>query len=162
MCVKGNSRMPRDDASVTVRLDSAASGKSLNQKKLDQLAQARIKSLEVHRRTQNKAKLEAKLNAIRSMLGPDMRADTIERVAKEMVAREEKHSAEVARLREKQMQATEELQTTMSAMRDEISRMRKVIAGQTTQNRPAGTAPRVKSLSEVGSHISSVASSRRT
>ena len=156
--------MPRDDASVTVRLDSAASGKSLNQKKLDQLAQARIKSLEVRRRTQNKAKLEAKLNAIRSMLGPDMRADTIERVAKpkEMVAREEKHSAEVARLREKQMQATEELQTTMSAMRDEMSRMRKVITGQTTQNRSAGTAPRVKSLSEVGSHISSVASSRRT
>ena len=97
------------------------------------------------------------------MLGSDMRVDTVERVAKEMVAREEKHSAEVARLREKQMEATEELQTTMSAMRDEMSRMRKVIAGQTTltQNRPAGTAPRIKLLSEVGSHISSVASSRR-
>jgi hypothetical protein len=96
------------------------------------------------------------------MLGSDMRADTIERVAKEMVAREEKHSAQVARLREKQMQATEELQTTISAMRDEMSRMRKVIAGQTTltQNRPAGTAPRVKSLSEVGSQISSPSSRR--
>ena len=155
--------MPRDDASaVTVRLDSVTESKPLSQKKLDQLARARVKSLEVRRRTQ-KAKLEGKLNAIRSMLGSDMRADTIERVAKEMVAREEKHSAEVARLREKQMEATEELQTTMSAMRDEMSRMRKVIAGQTTltQNRPAGTAPRVKSLSEVGSQISSVASSRR-
>ena len=149
--------MPRDDASVTVRLDSDT--KPLSQKKLDQLARARVKSLEVRRRTQ-KAKLEGKLNAIRSMLGSDMRADTIERVAKEMVAREEKHSAEVARLREKQMEATEELQTTMSAMRDEMSRMRKVITGHTTQNRPAGTAPRVKSLSEVGSQISSPSSRR--
>jgi hypothetical protein len=52
-----------------------------------------------------------------------MRTDTIERVAKDMVAREEKHSAEVARLREKQMEATEELQATMSAMRDEMARM---------------------------------------
>ena len=93
--------MPRDDASaVTVRLDSVTESKPLSQKKLDQLARARVKSLEVRRRTQ-KAKLEGKLNAIRSMLGSDMRADTIERVAKEMVAREEKHSAEVARLREK-------------------------------------------------------------
>ena len=47
------------------------------------------------------------------MLGSDMRADTIERVAREVVARKEKHSAEVARLREKQMDAIEELQATM-------------------------------------------------
>ena len=100
-----------------MRLDSVTESKPLSQKKLDQLARARVKSLEVRRRTQ-KAKLEGKLNAIRSM-----RADTIERVAKEMVAREEKHSAEVARLREKQMEATEELQTSMSAMRDEMSRI---------------------------------------
>ena len=93
--------MPQDDASATVRFDSAASGSnSLSQKKLDQPAQARIKSLEVSQRSQ-KAKLEGKLNAIRSMLGSDMRVDTVERVAKEMVAREEKDFFEVARLRNK-------------------------------------------------------------
>ena len=46
---------------------------------------------------------------------------------------------EVARLCEKQMEATEELQATMSAIRDEMARMRKVVNGQTTltQIRPA-------------------------
>ena len=91
-----------------------------------------------------------------------MRLDTVERVAKEMVAREEKHFFEVARLREKQTAATEELQATMSVMREELSRMRKAITIQ-NQNRSSDVmvAPRVKALSEVGSHISSVAAPRR-
>ena len=56
--------MHRDDASaVTVRLDSVTESKPLSQKKLDQLARARVKSLEVRRRAQ-KAKLEGKLNAM--------------------------------------------------------------------------------------------------
>ena len=146
--------MTRDDlSSVTVRLDSEAS-KPLSQAKVDQLARARVKSLEVRRR-KSAEKLQGKLNAIRSMLGNDLRADTVERVAREMAAREDRHAAELGRLREKQTVATEELTGALTSVRDELQRMRKAIPGRSSAM-SATSAPRVvKTLSEVGSQVSS-------
>ena len=145
--------MPRD-SSVTVRLDESGS-KPLSQAKLNQLAQARVKSLETRRRNQ-KAKLEGKLNAIRSLLGNDMRADTIDRVAKELVARDERHVSEITRLTEKQTAATEQLQHSVNSMRDEISRMRKEQLSYRSTSAPS----KVKTLSDVGSRVSSTSSHR--
>ena len=68
--------------------------KVLSQAKLDQLAEARARSLEVRRRNAL-AKVEGKVNHLRSMLGPDLKPDTVSRIAKEMIAVEERHEQEV-------------------------------------------------------------------
>ena len=112
----------------TVKLGDGT--KSLSQAKLDQLAQARVKSLEVRRRAQ-KAKLEGKLSHLRSMLGSDMRPDTVERVAKEMIAADDRHAAEVARLREKQVETTREINDTLVTLKDEMRSLRKTFRGST-------------------------------
>ena len=119
--------MVRDDSSVITigtRASSASNNKQLSQAKLDQLARARAKSLEVRRRAQ-KAKLEGKLSQLRSMLGTDLRPDTVERVAKEMIAQEERHANEVVRLREKHTAAMKELADSLNGCKDEMRSLRK-------------------------------------
>ena len=64
------------------------------------MALARARSLEVRRRNAL-AKVEGKVNHLRSMLGSDLKPDTVSRIAKEMIAVEEQHEQEVERLREK-------------------------------------------------------------
>jgi hypothetical protein len=117
---------------VTVRLEDIDEGvpkKSLSDSKIKTLEKARARSLEV-RRERASAKLEAKLNALRSVMGRDMRSDTVERVAREWIAHEDRNSQEIARLRERQIKASEELQDVLQNMRDDINRVRKAVSGQ--------------------------------
>jgi hypothetical protein len=127
--------MVRDDSSVITigtSASSASNNKQLSQAKLDQLARARAKSLEVRRRAQ-KAKLEGKLSQLRSMLGTDiLRPDTVERVAKEMIAQEERHANEVVRLREKHTTAMQELADSVTGCKDELRSLRKALPSNGT------------------------------
>eukprot|EP00966_Prymnesium_polylepis_P326152 7382076-Prymnesium_polylepis.1 len=126
--------MVRDDSSVITigtTASSASNSKQLSQAKLDQLARARAKSLEVRRR-QMKAKLEGKLNQLRSMLGSDLRHDTVERVAKEMINQEERHAQEVVRLREKHTSAMQELADSLTGCKDELRSLRKSLPSNVT------------------------------
>ena len=156
------------NASSVVTVNTEASGpkssKVLSQAKLDQLAQARVRSLEVRRQKQ-KAKLEGKLNHLRSMLGADLRPDTVQRVAKEMIALEERHEHEVERLREKHTAATQELSETISGCKDELRSIRKTLAshtlGHTTLKHvtmPKAITP--KDASQVSSYVSHTSSRR--
>ena len=117
--------MPRDDTStVTLDIDlddtPTSKGKtSLSQAKLQQLAHARAKSLEVRRRAQAN-KLQGKLNHLRYVLGNDMRPDTVERFAKELINTEE-------RLRAKQNALTEMLKDSITGFRDELRAIRKLV-----------------------------------
>ena len=63
-------------------------------------------------------------------MGRDMRSDTVERVAREWIAHEDRNSQEIARLRERQIKASEELQDVLQNMRDDINRVRKAVSGQ--------------------------------
>lgn len=77
--------MGRDSSSVvTVNMNSSKS-KPLSEAKQNQLALARARSLEVRRRNAL-AKVEGKVNHLRSMLGSDLKPDTVSRIAKEMIA----------------------------------------------------------------------------
>ena len=118
--------------------------KQLTQKKLDQLAHARVRSLEVRRRAQA-AKLQGKLTHLQSMLGSDMRPDTVERIAKEMLAQEEKHSNEIIRLRERQATSTEQLMEAFSVIRNELKHIREAQPGPIVKKKKEDH----KTLSEV-------------
>ena len=109
--------MARDDA-ISVDMGTKRVV-PLSQTKLDQLARARARSLEVRRR-KAKEKLEARLSQLRYVLGADMRPDTVERVAKEMMAQE-------SRLREKHASLIENLKTAINGFRDEMRAMRKLL-----------------------------------
>lgn len=109
--------MARDDA-ISVDMGTTRVV-PLSQAKLDQLAHARARSLEVRRR-KAKEKLEARLSQLRHVLGADMRPDTVERVAKEMMAQE-------SRLREKHASLIENLKTAINGFRDEMRAMRKLL-----------------------------------
>ena len=127
--------MPRDDEISVVTLSSEPTTKTvstLSQAKLDQLAKARAKSLEVRRRAQAN-KLQAKLNHLRYMLGSDMLPDTVERVAKELMNQEE-------RLRQKQNALTEKLSETITGFKDELHKLRKAHAP--TSKSSTDTIPR--------------------
>ena len=147
---------------VTVRLEDIDEGvpkKSLSDSKIKTLEKARARSLEV-RRERASAKLEAKLNALRSVMGRDMRSDTVERVAREWIAHEDRNSQEIARLRERQIKASEELQDVLQSMRDDINRVRKAVSGQHTGSAPTRPAARSSPIpkrpgSDVGSRASS-------
>ena len=136
--------MPRDDSSViTIGATTASSSKpkTLSRAKLEQLERARAKSLESRRKAQ-KAKLEGKLNHLRSMLGSDLRPDTVERVAKEMMAQEERHQNEIARLREKHVLASQELSESLTGCKDELRSLRKSLA-------PSSHAQHTTTLKEI-------------
>ena len=79
-----------------------------------------------------KAKLEGKLNQLRSMLGSDLRHDTVERVAKEMIHQEERHAQEVVRLREKHTSAMQELADSLTGCKDELRSLRKSLPSNGT------------------------------
>ena len=117
--------MPRDDTStVTLDIDlddtpTSKGKKPLSADKLQQLAHARAKSLEVRRRAQAN-KLQGKLNHLRYVLGNDMRPDTVERFAKELINTEE-------RLRAKQNALTEMLKDSITGFRDELRAIRKLV-----------------------------------
>ena len=151
---------------VTVRLENIdeEGPKNLSRAKLDQLERARAKSLEVRRRAQE-AKLQGKLNHVQSLLG-DVKPHSAERIAKEMVAAEDRNAKEIARLREKQIKASEELKDALESMRDDIIRVRKTVSGHTgsAPSRPAARSSPIPKCpaSDVGSRASSstVTSSR--
>jgi len=92
------------------------------------------------------------------LLGSDLRPDTVERVAKEMLSLEERHEQEVQRLREKHTTATQELTEALTGCKDELRSIRKTLAtnstGHTTLKHTALPA-KAKAASEVSSHVSS-------
>ena len=158
--------MGRDGSStVTVNMDGSSKIKVLSQAKLDQLAEARARSLEVRRRNAL-AKVEGKVNHLRSMLGPDLKPDTVSRIAKEMIAVEERHEQEVERLRVKHTDATKELTETLAGCKGELQSIRKVLAahnpvGHTTLKKIAAQGGPPSILSKAKTEASSQVSSRR-
>ena len=147
--------MGRDSSSVvTVNMNSSKS-KPLSEAKQNQLALARARSLEVRRRNAL-AKVEGKVNHLRSMLGSDLKPDTVSRIAKEMIAVEERHEQEVERLREKHTDATKELTETLAGCKEELRSIRKTLASQTHHSGHTTlkhvTAPALRAHSEVSSN----------
>ena len=140
-----------DDSStvVTVNLDEevprSKSGKPLSEKKIAQLSAAREKALHA-RRIKLKSRLEAKVSELRQVLGPDLRNDTIERVAAAMMKQEE-------RLRSSQNTLTEQLNEALLGVRDELRSLRKMHMGHVARpdTRPATSKPAPRTLSEVSS-----------
>ena len=96
------------------------------------------------------------------MLGSDLKPDTVSRIAKEMIAVEERHEQEVERLREKHTDATKEL-TNGNARSPAAKKscvlfarhwlLRLATAGHTTLKHV--TAPALRAHSEVSSNASS-------
>lgn len=158
-------RMPRNgDSSTVISLDTDGRAAStvvpLSQTKLDQLARARARSLEVRRR-KAKDKMEAKLQHLRYVLGSDMRPDTVERFAKEMMAQE-------SRLREKHGGLLENLKEAIHGFREELRSLRKLVdksggrTGAAASKQGGGTRPPASAVSSSPSVASlSVASSSR-
>ena len=110
-------RREDDDASIlTIKLDSLPETSKrkagpLSQAKLDQLADAREKSLH-SRRLKMKLKLEQKLGELHEVMG-DLRSDQLEKVARAMMEQE-------ARLRAKQAAMTDALATQVRGLHDEL------------------------------------------
>lgn len=158
--------MVRDDTSsvITVRTDASSKTSDLSQAKLNQLANARVRSLEV-RRAKAKAKLEGKLAHLQSMLGPDLRPDTVERVAKEMISQEEMHFKEVMRLRDKHANSLQQLNDTIATCKDELRMLRKTVTASPNHTQlgqiPLKGASRKAGASETSSQVSLGSSVRR-
>ena len=73
---------------IDVDTDAKSTVSTLSQARLDQLAKAREVSLR-KRRTHMKDRLEAKLTELRFLLGNDLRPVTMERIADQMLKKEE-------------------------------------------------------------------------
>jgi hypothetical protein len=127
---KQNMGRSRDDDSssvLTIQLDGKTAGKKskrsvdsissdLSEAKLQQLADAREKSIQSRRMTM-KSKLERKLEDLNLLMG-DLRSDQVERVGQAMIDLETK-------LRQKQNDFTQELNQHIRGMRDEMRELRK-------------------------------------
>ena len=140
--------MPRDDELSIVTLNSEPATKivsTLSDAKLNQLAKARAKSLDVRRRAQA-AKLQAKLNHLRYVLGSDMRSDTVERMAKEMMNQEE-------RLRAKQNMLTEKLAEAIAGFKDELHTVRKAVSKRGMDSGANRSSPK-RAISDVSTSSS--------
>ena len=128
-----------DDAStvVTVNLDEdiprSKTGKPLSEKKLAQLSAAREKALHA-RRIKLKSRLEAKVNELRQVLGPDLRNDTVERVSTAMMKQEE-------RLRSSQNALTQQLNEALQGIKDELRTLRKSHIARPAISKPSPRAP---------------------
>lgn len=124
---------PRDDDAssvLTIKLDGQVDGKKskirsidtgsassdLSEAKLQQLADAREKSIHSRRLTM-RTKLERKLEDLNMVMG-DLRSDQVERVGQAMMDLETK-------LRQKQNDFTQELNQQIRGMRDEMRELRK-------------------------------------
>ena len=129
LCIVNIKRMSSSVVTLDLGHDPAKKVVPLSQAKLEQLKVARARSLESRRRTQA-AKLQGKLTHLRSMLGSDFRNDTVERVAKEMIAHEDRNANEVARLREKHVSAVQDFKEAVTGFRDELKALRKAVGGK--------------------------------
>eukprot|EP00966_Prymnesium_polylepis_P127480 2948601-Prymnesium_polylepis.1 len=123
----------RDDGDtssvVTVSFDEDKPSKgALSQKKLDQLAAARESALQ-KRRTKQKDKLQERLNEMNRLLGSDMRAQTLERVAEAMMKQEK-------RLRDRQNEMTEQLIEQIQSFKEDLRSLKE------RKSPPVPVAPR--------------------
>ena len=126
----------RDDGEtssvVTVSFDEDKPSKgALSQKKLDQLAAARESALQ-KRRTKQKDKLQERLNELNRLLGSDMRAQTLERVAEAMMKQEK-------RLRDRQNESTEQLIEQIQSFKEDLRSLKERKSSHTP---PVPVAPR--------------------
>ena len=123
----GRSRDDDNSSVLTIQLDGKVDGKKskrsvdstssdLSEAKLQQLADAREKSIQSRRMTM-KSKLERKLEDLNLLMG-DLRSDQVERVGQAMMDLETK-------LRQKQNDFTQELNQQIRGMRDEMRELRK-------------------------------------
>ena len=122
---------PRDDDAssvLTIKLDRQVDGKKakkrsmdstsssdLSEAKLQQLADAREKSIQSRRMTM-RSKLERKLEELNMVMG-DLRSDQVERVGRAMMDLEEK-------LRGKQNSLTEHVSSQINGLKDELRALR--------------------------------------
>ena len=135
---------------VTVNFDEddtprSKSGKPLSEKKMAQLSAARNKALHA-RRVKLKSRLESKLSELRQILGPDMRSDTVERVAQAMMRQE-------VTLREKQNQLVSEVRDVINDFKTDLRAIKERLQKPTSHSLSSLQQPKVrpKAVSEASS-----------
>ena len=133
---------------VTVNFDEndtprSKNGKPLSEKKLAQLSAARNKALHA-RRVKLKSRLESKLSELRQILGPDMRSDTVERVAQAMMRQE-------VTLREKQNQLVSEVRDVINDFKTDLRDIKERLQKPTSLSSLQQQKVRPKPVSEASS-----------
>ena len=137
-----------EDSVVTVSFDDDKPKGALSQRKLEQLAAAREVGLQ-KRRAKQKDKLQERLNELNRLLGSDMRAQTVERVAEAMMKQEK-------RLRDRQNEMTQELIEQIKSFKDDIRSLKE----RRSSHPPPVARPPSRPKARPPSEASSAASGR--